>query len=52
MDQYMLYDVHVNQISKKVNGALMFFNRIKERFDRKTRILVVQSLVLSIINYW
>ena len=51
MDQYMLYDIHVSHISRKVNGILLFLNRIKERFDKATRILIVQSLALSIINY-
>ena len=51
MDQYMLFDIHINYISSKINGILMFLNRIKERFDRETRVIVVQSLVLSIINY-
>ena len=51
MDQYMLYDIHVNHISRKVNGILLFLNRIKERFDKVTRISVVQSLALSIVNY-
>ena len=51
MDQYLLYDIHVNHISKKVNGILMFLNRIKDNFDLSTRKIVVQSLVLSIINY-
>ena len=31
--------------------ALLFLNRIKERFDKATHILVVHSLALSIINY-
>ena len=51
MDQYLLYDVHVNHISRKVNGILMFLNRIKDNFEKSARIIVVQSLVLSIINY-
>ena len=29
----------------------MFINRIKDNFNKSTRIIVVQSLVLSIINY-
>ena len=51
MDQYMIYDIHVSHISRKVNGILLFLNRIKERFDKATRILVVQSLARSIVNY-
>ena len=51
MDQYMLFDQHVNFIIKKVNGILMFLNRIQDKFDKATRTIVVQSLALSIINY-
>ena len=29
----------------------MFLNRVSEHFDKTTRIIVVQSLVLSLINY-
>ncbi len=32
-------------------GILMFINRVSENFDRTTRKTVVQSLVLSAINY-
>ena len=51
MDQYLLYDIHVNHILRKINGILMFLNRIKDSFEKSARIIVVQSLVLSIINY-
>ena len=32
-------------------GLLIYLNRIKEKFDRTTRIMVVESLVLSLVNY-
>ena len=51
MDQYMLYDHHINYIVKKANGVLLFLNRIQERFDKTSRMIIVQSLALSIINY-
>ncbi len=47
----MLFDKHVNELSKKVVGTLMFINRISDKLDRPSRIIAVQSLVLSIINY-
>ncbi len=37
--------------SKKVVGLLMFIRRISDNFDKSTRKIVVQTLVLSIINY-
>ncbi|XP_066959043.1 uncharacterized protein [Macrobrachium rosenbergii] len=51
MDQYMLFDHHINHVIKKVNGVLFFLNRIKDRFDKTSRLTVVESLVLSVINY-
>ncbi len=50
-DRYMLFDVHVSELNKKVMGILMFINRISEDFDKTTRKIVVQSLVLSVMNY-
>ena len=51
MDQYLLFDAHVDEICKKVFGTLIYLNRIKDWFDQNTRITVVKSLALSIINY-
>ena len=51
MDPYMLFDIHINHISRKINGLLIALNRIKDRIDKKSRTIVVQSLALSVINY-
>ena len=51
IDRYMVFDVHVSELTKKVNGILMYINRIGELFDKQTRVTVVQSLVLSLIEY-
>jgi len=50
-DRYMLFDTHIHQLNKKVTGVLMFINRVKDLFDKDTRVIVVQTLVLSLINY-
>ncbi len=47
----MTFDTHINEMSKKVMGTLMYINRIKNCFDKSTRILAVQSLVLSVLNH-
>ncbi len=47
----MTFGTHINEISKKVTGTLMYINRVKNCFDKSTRILVVQSLVLNLLNY-
>ena len=51
MDQYLLFDHHISHITRKVNGILIFLNRIEDKFDKVTRVIVVQSLSLSIVNY-
>ena len=51
MDQFLLFDIHVNHICKKVNGTLMILNRLKDTLDRTTRLIIVHSLALSVINY-
>ncbi len=51
MDRYMTFDVHVSELNKKVIGTLVHIYRISLNFEKRTRTIVVQSLVLSIINY-
>ena len=51
MDKHMTYSVHIDEVSRKVTGILMYLNRIKDHFEDSTRIIIVQSLVLSVINY-
>ena len=51
MDQYMLFDQHINFLVRKTNGVLMFLNRIQDSFDKSSRLIVVQCLALSIMNY-
>ncbi len=51
INRYMLFDVHIAELSKKITGILMFINRVSSSFDKTTRKTVVQSLVLSLINY-
>ena len=51
MDRHLVFDIHVNELNKKVMGILMYINRISASFEKRTRIIVVQSLVLSLINY-
>ena len=51
MDCYMTFEKHVDEMSKKSMGTMMYINRIKHNFDKETRILVVQALALSMLNY-
>ncbi len=48
---HMTFDTHVTYISRKVFGTIAYINRIKDNFNRKAGITLIQSLVLSIMNY-
>ena len=50
-NRYMLFDVHIAELGKKITGMLIFINRVSDCFDKTTRKTVVQSLVLSMLNY-
>ncbi len=50
-DSYMTFDAHIIKINHKVMGTLMYINRVKHYFDEPTRVLIIQSLVMSILNY-
>ena len=51
MDRYMMFDKHINEMCKKTMGILIYINRIKHNFDTDARIMVVQSLAISQLNY-
>lgn len=50
LDSYLLFDVHINELKRKVMGVLMYVSRISENPDKDSRIMVTQALVLSLIN--
>ena len=47
----MTFESHIDELHKKVMGTLIYLNRLKDSFEPETRVIVVQSLVLSLINY-
>ncbi len=49
-DRHMTFDTHIHQLTNKVTGILMFINRVKDLFDKDTRLIVVHTLALSVIN--
>ena len=51
LDNYLVFDKHVDEIYRKTMGTLIYINRIKDKVDKDTRVLIVQSLALSVINY-
>ena len=42
-DRYMLFDVHITELTKKIMGTLMFINRVSDNLDQPTRVIIVQS---------
>lgn len=50
-DNYLTFDTHITNLIKKTHGIIMFINRMKDNFDKPTRKIVVESLVLSLLNY-
>ncbi len=50
-DKFMTFDTHIHQLNKKVIGIIMFINRVKDIFVKDTRVIVMKTLVLSLINY-
>ncbi len=50
-DRYMSFDVHVTEMSKNVSGTLMYINRILDLLSREARLIVLQTLALSHLNY-
>ncbi len=51
LDSYMTLDRHISEMTKKTMGTLIFINRHKNLFNKKTHIIIVQTLALSIIKY-
>ena len=50
-DRHMLFDEHISELNKKVMGILMFASRISDKLDKKSRVMVIQAIVLSLTNY-
>ena len=51
LDSHMTFSKHINEITRKTMGTLSFINRHKDLFNKETRVMVIHTLVLSIINY-
>ncbi|KAF2358585.1 Reverse transcriptase domain [Trinorchestia longiramus] len=50
-DQNMSFTSHVEKTCSKISGTLMFLHRVKNVLDEKTRLLDIQSIVLSRFDY-
>ncbi len=50
-DSNLTFDKHINETIKKAMGTLMFINRNKKYFNKETRITILHTFVLSILNH-
>ncbi len=50
-DRHMSFDIHITEISRKVSGILMYINRIQDSLSKEARLIAVQTLPLSHLNY-
>ena len=51
IDCCMTFNTHIKELQNELMGTLLFLNRITRRFDKESRKIVIQSLILSILNY-
>ena len=51
MDRFMSFNLHIDELCKKVTGILMYINRIRDSLDEETRVRIVQALALSTMDY-
>ena len=51
MDSSLTFSTHIDELQRKVMGTLLYLNRVCDRFEFDCRVMVVQSLVISILNY-
>ncbi len=51
LDRYLLFDVHINEMKRKVMVILIYVSRISDNLDNYSRIMVIQAIALSLINY-
>jgi len=50
-DSNLTFKNHVNNLCSKLNGTLMYLNKIKPFLDNQSRLLVIHALIFSNINY-
>ena len=50
-DTHLTFEKHIDITSRKVLSTIIHINRIKDSLNRTSRIMLIKTLVLSIINY-
>lgn len=50
-DNYMNCNIHIDEMTRKISRLLFYLIRIKDQLESTIRIVVVQSLFLTVLNY-
>ena len=51
-DSRLSFEHHIKSLCSRLNGTLSYLNRVKNSLDQKSRILLINALIFSHINYW
>jgi hypothetical protein len=51
LDKYLTFDSHINSLCRKTKSTLMYIQRMQHKLDKATRKMIVESLVISQLNY-
>ncbi len=51
LDRYLRFDVHINELNRKMMDILIYVRRISGNLDENSRFVVIQAIALSLINY-
>ena len=50
-DSRLSFEHHIKSLSSRLNGTLSYLNRVKNPLDQKSRILLINVLIFSHLNY-
>ena len=50
-DSRLSFEHHIKSLCSRLNGTLSYVNRVKNTLDQKSRILLINALIFSHLNY-
>ena len=50
-DSRLSFEHHIKSLCSRLNGTLSYLNRVKNTLDEKSRILLINALIFSHLNY-
>ena len=51
LDSRIYFEHHIKSLCPRLNGTLSYLNRVKNTLDQKSRILLINDLIFSHLNY-